>query len=155
MSKTASASAMARFVDLSRERLRQLAEEGVVTRSPGGGYDLEDTTRSYVRWLRDRPVRSAKHDALYEARTRILELKEAKLRGTMMPTEGVDALIAETFSELIGMLYAAIAKKSRDRDERLYWRNTINEARNAFADKMSKRADALALEKDTDNDEAA
>jgi hypothetical protein len=55
---------MAIHLDPSRERLRALVAEGVIEQAPGGGFDLDKARRAYIRWLRQRPTRSASQDAL-------------------------------------------------------------------------------------------
>ena len=142
-----SVSATARHLDLSRERLRQLDAEGVIERLPGGGgYDLDETRRRYIRFLRDRPARSGKHDELLAARTRIAELKEAALRDEMMPTWGVHALIDEKIGKLVIGVEGMIAKESKSRDERRRWLAAFAVVRNSWADTLD--VEAAELDKD-------
>lgn len=35
-----------------------------IEQAPGGGFDLDKARRAYIRWLRQRPTRSASQDAL-------------------------------------------------------------------------------------------
>lgn len=46
--------AVARFLDVSERRVRQLREEKVIEETRPGLYDLADTTRKYINYLRKR-----------------------------------------------------------------------------------------------------
>lgn len=60
---------------LSRERLRALVAEGVIEQAPGGGFDLDKARRAYIRWLRQRPTRSASQDGL--ERKNVFDIRSA------------------------------------------------------------------------------
>jgi phage terminase Nu1 subunit (DNA packaging protein) len=51
---TWSADRMAKFIDVSPRRLRQLAEEGIVPKAGRARYSPFQVTVSYIRFLRDR-----------------------------------------------------------------------------------------------------
>lgn len=48
------AKAVARFLDVSERRVRQLRDEKVIDEARPGLYDLADTTRKYINYLRKR-----------------------------------------------------------------------------------------------------
>lgn len=146
--KTSSISATARHLDLSRERLRQLEAEAVIERLPDGGYDLDETRRRYIRFLRDRPARSAKHDELHAARARLIELRVSKMRGELMDVRAALAFLEE---KVIGPLFSGLAGVpatfcGRDVKERRRLEAIINQERNAFAAAVEREASALAVE---------
>ena len=142
---SASASELSRHLDCSREEIRRLVEKRVLVHTADGRFDIDNSRRRYINHLRAKPTQAS---GLIDARTRLLDLRAAKLRGEMAPVAALDAFYIENIGELFLMLYAAMAAKSRDRRERAYWKNVIDDTRNAWADKMAARADALEKAKD-------
>jgi hypothetical protein len=143
--KMSSASATALHLDLSRERLRQLCEEGVIERLPGGTLNLDDARRRYIRWLRDRPVRSAKHDALHEARTALIELRTRRLRNELMDVPVALTHIANVVAPLFLELASIPARHhGRDAAGRRQLQGMIDEARNTFCAGVEREIAAVA-----------
>lgn len=48
------AKVVARFLDMTDRRVRQLRDEGVISEARPGLYDLTETNRKYIRYLRER-----------------------------------------------------------------------------------------------------
>jgi hypothetical protein len=74
--KRASLTETSRHLDVSREAIRRLEASGVLRQEAGGGFDLDETRLAYIRHLRERPMKSAKRERLYEVQT---ELREHEL----------------------------------------------------------------------------
>lgn len=85
---------MARLLDLSLERLRQLAAEGWFPRAVAGQYPLVATIQGYVKFLRDAERRSARSKPaadLQAARQREIELRIAEREAKLIEAEDVEA----------------------------------------------------------------
>lgn len=94
---------MAKLLMLTRERLRQLAKEGVIPSAERGKYPLVQTIQAYLEWLRDDDRRAAQSRAgasLASARE-----KEIRLRLAQRETELIDAKDAEAFHRFSSALY--------------------------------------------------
>src|SRR5690348_4825636 len=77
MGKTGNASALSRHLDVSREQLRRLVANGVLEKRDDG-FDLDDSRLRYIRFLRERPTRSAARDRLIAAQTKLNEQRLAE-----------------------------------------------------------------------------
>ncbi len=142
--REASISATARHLDLSRERLRQLQAEGVIEPLPGGGFDIDATRIRYIRWLRDRPVRSSRHDELYAARTELARTRNKALMHELLPydevVEAITGMAGWFVSTLEGMPFA-MARHDRPLRETLQaW---VRRTREMLADRTERVADTL------------
>lgn len=94
---------MAKLLMLTRERLRQLAKEGVIPAAVRGKYPLVATIQAYLNWLRDDDRRAAQSrpDAdLASARER-----EIRLRLAQREAQLIDATDAEAFHSFSSGLY--------------------------------------------------
>lgn len=72
--------ALGLHLDLSRQRVNQLVDEGVLHRLPAGGFDQDACRVAYVRWLRSDERRASRSEAdarLRDARAREIELRNA------------------------------------------------------------------------------
>ena len=98
---------VATHLDLSRQRIAGLADEGVLPRLPDGKFDLDACRIAYLRWLRTerRSARSAVDGAFTEAKTRLLELRTMEKLGTLVPKEAaehaIDVYCAPQTTELL------------------------------------------------------
>lgn len=94
---------MAKLLMLSRERLRQLAKEGVIPAAVRGKYPLVQTIQAYLEWLRDdgrRAAQSRPNASLASARE-----KEIRLRLAQREAQLIDAIDVEAFHEFSSRLY--------------------------------------------------
>ena len=67
---------------LSKQRIGQMANDGILPRAANGRYPLAVSVQAYVRWLKDEARNASKTAAandLIRQRTRALELKNALL----------------------------------------------------------------------------
>ena len=105
---TVSSSVLGRHLDLTYQRVLQLADEHVIERLPSGRFNMDDARLRYIRWLRDPERRSARAQADAEhvkAKTEMLQLKLAEKRRELVRQSDVDALI----DELVGVTLTAMS----------------------------------------------
>lgn len=111
------AKAVSRFLDLSERRVRQLREEKVIAEARPGLYDLIDTNRRYINYLRKRNpesettvdynterallVRAKRKNEEYE-----LQLKENRLHAS----EDIEAVMKDMLVNFKARLMAIPAK---------------------------------------------
>src|ERR1700724_3146237 len=148
MPKGENASVTARHLDLSRARLQALEAEGVIKSLVGGGYDLNDTRVRYIRFLRDRPARSAVGDDLRAAKIKALEAKTAREehRAEQKIIKEMLRIFEEATVALMNRLDGTPAAYARDLNERKRLADLINDARRAHTEHV--RRDIAQLEKD-------
>jgi phage terminase Nu1 subunit (DNA packaging protein) len=97
------ASVIGSFIDVSAERVRKLAEEGVLPREGKGRFPLRACIKAHAAWSRDearRGSRTASQSRVSDARAREIEIRVAKEEHRLIETE--DALGA--LDEIIGTL---------------------------------------------------
>ncbi len=83
---------MAKLLDLTPERLRQLARDGVFPRAIRGRYGLVATVQGYLQWLADpdrRAAQSRPGASLATARTREIELRLAERTADIIDADDV------------------------------------------------------------------
>jgi hypothetical protein len=126
---------MANHLDLSRERLRALVAEGVLEQSPGGGFDLDKTRRAYIRFLRQRPARSAGQDALRNAKVKQVELRTQRDEKTLLKQciDQVDKFNLEANQRLVGQLMSIPARFTRNLADRKRLEGMIDDVRRVEA----------------------
>jgi len=92
---------LALLLDLTPRRLQQLAAEGVIPKTDRNRYDLVESVRGYVRYLRDRAFGPELRDSpdsfatqrarLTRARANAEELKARQLAGELIPAADIEA----------------------------------------------------------------
>jgi phage terminase Nu1 subunit (DNA packaging protein) len=141
MKRGASASEVARHLDLSAQRVGNMVNDGILKRRSDGSFDLDACRTAYIRWLRAAPQRrQSKAPAaarVQEAKARALELRLAKEEGGLIEigviSETIEDIVGTFDSELIGIAAAC----SRD----LEVRNRIEDSINAAITRCRKRFD--------------
>jgi phage terminase Nu1 subunit (DNA packaging protein) len=106
---------MAKLVDLTPRRLRQLVDEGVVPREERGRYNPFVVTVAYIRFLRDRAQSpELSNSEFYEAKlTKLkaecmqLDLANQITRKTRIPIADVMAVADEAFGAIAGIIKAS------------------------------------------------
>ncbi|MGF3026702.1 hypothetical protein ACQVP2_28270 [Methylobacterium aquaticum] len=137
--------ALAAHLDLTKQRIGQLADEGVLPRLADGSYDLEASRLAYIRWLRSedrKAVQTAANDRLNSARVEQLELRNEREREALLRharTEAL-ALIDEFAGPLRSDLLSIPARLTNDLVLRRQLEGQIEEAFGA----ASKRAAAAS-----------
>jgi hypothetical protein len=147
-----SASEMARHLDVTREQLNRLTSQGVIERRGDKKFDVDANRLKYIRHLRQKPTQAS---ALIEARTKLTELRTAKLRNELMDVRACQSYLVTTFVEpmLSGLAAIPSAFCGRDLKERRRLEAMINKVRNDTCDRCDREADAL--KKSMKDDEAA
>lgn len=69
------AKAVARFLDLTERRVRQLRDEKVISEAAPGLYELQDTTRKYINYLRKRNPESDENIDYNTERAKLIRAK--------------------------------------------------------------------------------
>jgi phage terminase Nu1 subunit (DNA packaging protein) len=115
--KGASANACGLHLDLSRVRVVQLVDEGVLPRNKDGSFDLDACRIAYIRYLRSedrRGAKSATASRVQEARAKEIELRTAREEGRLVPLDDVNAAIADILGTYRSELNGVPAASSRD-----------------------------------------
>jgi len=98
---------IAKLLDLTPRRIRQLVDEGVIQRAEKGRYELVSSVRGYIRYLRDRAIGTdaladesarASRARLIKAQAEAQEMENARVRGELLPQELVSRSWAEMAS---------------------------------------------------------
>jgi hypothetical protein len=106
---------MAKFIDLTPRRLRQLVDEGVVPREDRGRYNPFAVTVAYVRYLRDRAQSpELSNTEFYEAKLTKLksECEQLDLANQITRKERVPLDDVRTVNEEVDQAIAGIIKAS-------------------------------------------
>ena len=111
----------AALLGISRQRVNELAREGVIPKSGRGRFDPLTAVPAYCEWLRGAPERrSGEHgDALKEAKIRLTSeqaekaaLDNDKTRGLLLPADEVERAWAAILVNLRANLLAVPARVS-------------------------------------------
>jgi hypothetical protein len=139
------AAGLGEHLDLTGERIRQLADDGVIERRPDGLFDQDDCRLRYLRWLRDparRQVRSEAAAAFLAVKTQTMELKLEERKRRLVPIETyhemVDTLAGTVLTALGGM---AARIGGHDLQSRRRVEQVVYETRVAIAQAANKLAD--------------
>lgn len=105
---------MAKLIDLTPRRLRQLVDQGVIPREERGRYNPFVVTVAYIRFLRDRAQSpELSNTEFYEAKLKKLkseceqlELANQITRKTRVPIDDVLSVADEAFGAIAGALKA-------------------------------------------------
>jgi hypothetical protein len=98
---------VAHILGLSRARIRQFIDEGVIVQSSPARYELDRAVLAYVNWQRDdnrKHTKSAGASAVSMARTQMIELQMAEKTGELQKAAVDEALSAVT--RVIGAMKA-------------------------------------------------
>ena len=96
-------SVIARLLDLSERRVRQLSTEGVIPRAARGRYELVGAVRGYIGFLRDLALKDEVSPADYgiararlvKAKADLAEMEASQMRGDLLPAADVTAAWTE------------------------------------------------------------
>jgi hypothetical protein len=104
---TVTATALGAHLDLTRQRVSVMVDEGIIRREADGNFAMDECRVLYLRWLRDparRSQRSAADQAFLKAKTTALEVRTAQRLGELVPTEAafaaIDAFAAAATAEI-------------------------------------------------------
>ncbi|GLK84657.1 hypothetical protein GCM10017653_27270 [Ancylobacter defluvii] len=108
---------MARLLDITAERVRMLAKDGVLIKTDRGRFDTQASLQNYIRRLRESAARAGRPsqggDALKAERLRLTsaqaeaqEAKNAVLLGELVPAADVEAKWAEILTDVRAAILA-------------------------------------------------
>lgn len=140
--------AIARYLDLSERRVRQLRDEKVITEYSGGLYDLIDTTHRYINYLRQRNPESDERVDYNTERAKLirakrineeydLQIKEKQLHKSENIEKVLTNLLANFKSKLMAVpakISPILAKKSDKTEIYKLLKENIDEALNEISD---------------------
>lgn len=94
---------ISKLLDLTPQRVTQLVNEGIIPRKERGRYELVPVVRSYIKYLRERGIRSDVHGDDYNAhRTRLTkakadmaEMEKAQIEEQLIPSGDVEKVWIE------------------------------------------------------------
>jgi phage terminase Nu1 subunit (DNA packaging protein) len=110
---------IAKLLDLSERRVRQLTGEGVIPKAERGRYELVPAVRGYIRYLRDRamgrdggavPEISTERARLVKLRADAMEMENARTRGEYLPRELVRKSWERAVTSCRGRLLSLVDK---------------------------------------------
>lgn len=140
-----SAAVVGAHLDLSRQRIGQLVDDGVLHRLPDGSFDLNACRRAYIRWLRRDDGRAA--TAEVDRRMRDLKGDELQLRieerSKALITEARAAAVevSETYGgQLRADLGALPARLTNDLALRRKFQDGIDDAFRAASRRIGSKA---------------
>ena len=113
---TISAGQAARLLDLTHERLRQLAAEGFIPKAERGRYPLVGVVQGYIKFLNDEERRSArsKPDAdLRAARQREVEMRNAEREARVIDYDDAVAFSSD-FIRTAREVFAGVGEQATD-----------------------------------------
>lgn len=142
------AKAVARFLDVTERRVRQLRDDGVISEVRPGLYDLTETNRRYINYLRKRNPDSAEQLDYNTERAKLVRAKrlneefDLKIKENQLhSTEDVEQVLTKMLISFKGRLMSIPAKlspilsKKTDKAEiHKLLRQAVEEALNELAD---------------------
>ena len=109
---------IAKLLDLTPSRIRQLVDEGVFPRHERGRYALVPVVRGYIHYLRERAVNAdvgpdelGKHRARkLKAEADQLEMRSGEMRGELIPVSEFHAMVTGAFARVRSKMLALPSK---------------------------------------------
>lgn len=147
----------AALLDLSGERIRQLAAQGYIETRGKGRYPLIAVVQGYARFLRDEDRKSTKVASLsrvQDARARELEIKIAERERRLVNIDEATGALDEIVGAVRGNLSAVAARCTRDLQLRKTIETEIDTALNGATKLLRAQAHALRTGGDPVADEA-
>jgi phage terminase Nu1 subunit (DNA packaging protein) len=142
-----STAAMCQLLMVSRTRIDQLVNDGIIFRHGRGEFRLVETIQAYIRWMRDdarQHNKSAAASRATDARAKEIEIRTAQRLGRLVPLALYDEMI-DSFCGLVRSEFAGLAAAcTRD----LVLRRIIEREVNARLRRMAEfaRAESIRLE---------
>lgn len=142
--------AVARFLDVSERRVRQLKDENVIQEYKGttGLYDLVPTIHAYINYLRKRNPESAENIDYNTERAKLIRAKRLNeeydlgvKEGSLHTSEDVEAVMVNMLINFKSRLMAipaklspTLAKKTDKAEIHRILKDSVDEALNELAD---------------------
>lgn len=139
---------LAKHLDLSRQRVPQLVDEGVIKANDDGSFDLDACRLAYIRWLRGedrRATKSAADSRLRDMKAEEVQLRMDEKRGVLLAAGQAEAVkvIDEFFGGLKADLLAIPARVTTDIATRRKIEDGLNQAFGAAAKRAIDAADRV------------
>ena len=146
------ATALGKHLDLTIQRIKQLANEGVIEQLSTGRYDQDACRIAYLRWLRAPERRIAKSQADQEftqAKAELIRIRIAeKNRDLILYSEA-----EETGDKMIGIVLTKLsglsARVGGDQVQRRKTEQVVFEVRTEMAEAFAEMANKVAAEGQT------
>jgi phage terminase Nu1 subunit (DNA packaging protein) len=111
------------ILEVSTRRVRQMVEEGIISRAESGSYELVPTVKQYIRFLRvksdskidDQDLEkqlSIEEVKLKRAKAEQEEIKLARMKGTMHDASDVERVMTDMLSSMKAKLLSMPSKIS-------------------------------------------
>lgn len=140
--------AIARFLDLSERRVRQLRDEKVIEEYSPGLYDLIATNHKYINYLRQRNPESEERIDYQTERAKLVRVKRKNEEFDLLIKENrlhysediervMESMLTNFKARLMAIpskLAPILSKKSKKADVFTILKNNIDEALNELAD---------------------
>ena len=140
--------AIARILDLTERRVRQLKDQNIIQEYAPGLYELIPTVHAYVNYLRKRNPESAENidynterALLVRAKRRDVELDVGVKEGDLHATEDIEAVMTSMLINFKSRLMAipaklspALSKKTDKAEIHRILKDSVDEALNELAD---------------------
>ena len=134
----------ARHIGLSREMVRRLIAENVLTPEADGRLDQDKSRLAYLQHLRERPTRSQAADLLREAKAEEVRLRLAERMHELIERPAASEVVEDVVASLlIGLQGLAARVGGRDLALRRKIDDEIFRIRKDAADRLKKHAASL------------
>lgn len=148
---------LCKMFGLTRRRVNQLVDDGVITRVDRGEYNIVNAVLGYITFLRDdnkNRTKTASASALNEAKARLVdaqvEEKTGKIRSQIR--QETASLVSVVIGELMADIHALPARITRNLDERKRFEDEIERLQRAAFERLKRQADGAD---DSDGDAEA
>lgn len=135
-----------KLVDLTAERLRQLARAGHIPKAVKGRYPLVGLVTGYIRFLRDENRAGTKTQAegrVRDARAREIELRIAERQNRVIDLEEHDSVVDEVVGIFIAEMSALPARVTKDLPLRRNIETEIDQTRRKIVARAEQRSAEL------------
>jgi len=107
-----SAEVLAKLLDITERRVRQLSAEGIIPKVSRGRYEMVGAVRGYIRYLRDLNLQgdvgpadyATQRARLVKARADLAEMEASEMRGDLLPAPDVTA----AWTEIVALMRARL-----------------------------------------------
>ena len=142
--KPASLSELARHLLLTREEVRRLVAEQIITRRGDGDFDLDESRGRYLRFLRDRRAnRSEAEAALQRAKALEIEMRVSERAHQLIEMDEAYAALDDIVGGIVSELSGLPAAATRDLTMRRHLESLIHDIRQRAADRLGKQVESL------------
>ncbi len=107
-----SAEVLAKLLDITERRVRQLSAEGIIPKVSRGRYEMVGAVRGYIRYLRNLNLQgdvgpadyATQRARLVKARADLAEMEASEMRGELLPAPDVTA----AWTEIVALMRARL-----------------------------------------------